>query len=171
MKRVRKLMTCECGFPGTDRSHRYHRLSVYHRQHRRIRGLLSNNSLSFSDIGDRLGITRERVRQIAWQLGMKSGRQRQEQRVLHRRMSAWHERRGHRELVAKCKELGYTVTPSRCDTRWGWRFEDGIVVINGWRAHIVYVRTKDRHLVFRRSVVRADFCSSPSHSFCGCARF
>jgi hypothetical protein len=34
MKRVRKLMTCECGLPGANRSD--HRLSVYHRQHRRI---------------------------------------------------------------------------------------------------------------------------------------
>jgi hypothetical protein len=79
---------------------------------------------------------------------------------MDKRMSAWRERKGYRELIAKCKELGYTVTPSRYDTRGGWRFEDGIVVINGWRAHIVYIRTirtKDRYLVFRRSVVRADF--------------
>jgi hypothetical protein len=88
---------------------------------------------------------------------MTSGRQRQEQRVLHQRMSAWHERKGYRELIAKCKELGYTVAPSRCDTRWGWRFEDRIVVINGWRAHIVYIRTKDRYLAFERSDVPADF--------------
>jgi hypothetical protein len=108
MKRVRKLRICEYGFPAADRNRRHHRLSVYHRQHRIIRGLLSNNSLSFADIGDRFGITRERVRQIAQQLGMTSGRQRQEQRVLHQRMSAWHERKGYRELIAKCKELGYT---------------------------------------------------------------
>ena len=157
MKRVRKLMTCECGFPAADRNRRHHRLSVYHRQHRRIRGLLSNNSLSFADIGDRFGITRERVRQIARQLGMESGRQRQEQRVLHQRMPAWHNRKGYRELIAKCKEFGYTVTPSRVDTSWGWRFQARIVVINGRRAHIVYIRTKDRYLVLRRSVVRADF--------------
>jgi hypothetical protein len=132
MKRVSKLMTCECGFPGADRSHRYHRRSVYHRQHRRIRGLLSNDSLSFADIGDRLGITRERVRQIARQLGMTSGRQRREQHALHQRIPAWHERRGYRELIAKGKEFGYTVTPSRVDSPEGWRFQARIVVINGW---------------------------------------
>lgn len=73
---MRKLMTCECGFPASDRNRRPHRLSVYHRQHRRIKRLLSNNSLTFADIGDKFGITRERVRQIAKQLGIPSGRQR-----------------------------------------------------------------------------------------------
>jgi hypothetical protein len=157
MKRVRKLMTCECGFPVAGRNRRDHRLSVYHRHYRRIKNLLSRDSLSFADIGERVGITRERVRQIAQQLGRATGRERREQHAMDKRMSAWHERKGHRELIAKCKELGYTVTPSRYDTRLGWRFEDRIVVINGWRAHIVYIRTKDRYLVFRRSVVRADF--------------
>jgi hypothetical protein len=156
MKRVSKLMTCECGFPGADRSHRYHRLSVYHRQHRRIRGLLSSDSLSFADIGVRLGITRERVRQIARQLGMASGRQRREQRALHQRLPAWHERKGYRELIAKGKELGYAVTPSRVDRPEGWRFQARNVVINGWRAHIVYMRTRGRYLAFGRSDVRAD---------------
>jgi len=51
MKRGGKLTKCECGFPGADRSHRHHRLSIYHRQHRRIWGLLSRDTLSFADIG------------------------------------------------------------------------------------------------------------------------
>jgi hypothetical protein len=157
MKPVRKLMTCECGFPGADRSHRDHRLSVYHRHHRRIRDLLSKDSLTFAEIGERFGVTRERVRQIARQLGMTSGRERRKQHALEKRMSTWHERKDHRELIAKCKELGYTVTPSRRDSPEGWRFEDRIVVINGWRTHIVYVRTRGRYFVLKRSVVRADF--------------
>ena len=157
MKRVRKLLTCECGLPGAGRSHRYHRLSVYHRQHRRIRDLLSNNSLSFADIGDKLGITRERVRQLARQLGLESGRQRHEQRVLHKRMPAWQERKGYRELIAKGKKFGYTVSPSRVDSPAGWRFQARIVVINGWRVQIVYMGTRGRYLAFSRSDVRADF--------------
>jgi biotin operon repressor len=157
MKRVRTLMTCECGFPVAGRNRRDHRLSVYHRHHRRIKNLLSKDSLSFAEIGEKLGITRERVRQIAQQLGRATGRERQQQHAMEKRMSAWRERKGYRELIAKCNELGYTVTPSRYPTRGGWGFEDPIVVINGWRVHIVYIRTKDRYLVFRRSVVRADF--------------
>jgi hypothetical protein len=150
-------MTCECGFPVAGSHGGQHRLSVYHRQHRRIKNLLSRDSLSFADIGERVGITRERVRQIAQQLGRATGRERREQHAMDKRMSAWHERKGYPELIAKCKKLGYTVTPSRYATRSGWRFEDPIMVINGWRVHIVYIRTRDRYLVFRRSVVRADF--------------
>jgi biotin operon repressor len=163
MKRVRKLMTCECGFPVASPNNHKHRLSVYHRQHRRIRELLSNTWLSFAEIGDRFGITRERVRQIAQQLGKASGRQRQEQRTLHQQISAWQEQKVYRELIAKGKEHGYTVAPSRRDTRKGWRIEKEIVLINGWRAHIVYMRTRGRYLIFKRSVVRADFqvCISP----------
>jgi hypothetical protein len=157
MKRVTELMTCECGFPVTVRSYRYHRRSVYHRHYRRIRGLLSKDSLTFAEIGERFGITRERVRQIARQLGMTSGRQRREQRALHQRMPAWQERKGYRELIAKGKEFGYSVTPSRVDRPEGWRFQARNVVINGWRAHIVYVRTRVRYLAFSRSNVRADF--------------
>jgi len=120
-------------------------------------GLLSRDSLSFAEIGVRLGITRERVRQIAQQLGMASGRQRREQRTLRQRLPAWHERKGYRELIAKCKELGYTVTPSRVEHPKGWRFEARTVVINGWRARIVYMSTRGRYLTFGRSDVRADF--------------
>jgi hypothetical protein len=150
-------MTCECGFQVTNRDRRDHLLSVYHRQHRKIRGLLSNDSLTFAEIGQRLGITRERVRQIARQLEMESGLQRREQRTLHQRMPAWSKRKGYRELIAKGKEFGYTVTPNRVDSPWGWRFQARMVLINGWRAHIVYIRTKGRYLVFGRSDIRADF--------------
>jgi hypothetical protein len=103
-------MTCECGFPGADRNRLHHRLSVYHRQHRTIRGLLSNKALSFADIGDRLGITRERVRQIARQLGMESGLQRREQRALRNRMPAWQERKGYRELIDKGRSCLRSIT-------------------------------------------------------------
>jgi hypothetical protein len=148
-------MTCECGLFGAGRTD--HRLSVYHRQHRRIRGLLCNNSLSFADIGDRLGITRERVRQIARQLGMESGRRRLEQRVLRQRMPVWQKRKGYRELIAKGEKFGYSVTPSRVDSSDGWRFQARDVVINGWRAHIVYMTARGRYFTFRRSDARADF--------------
>jgi len=154
---VRKLTTCECGFPLANRNPRHHRLSVYHRQHRRIKRLLSNNSITFAAVGDKFGITRERVRQIARQLGMESGRQRQEQRVLHQRMPAWQDRKGYRELIAKGKRFGYTVTPSRVYSPEGWRFQARVCFINRWRSYIVYMRTRGRYLAFGRSDVPADF--------------
>ena len=150
-------MTCECGLPVAGCNRRDHRLSVYHRHHRRIKNLLSKDSFTFAEIGERFGLTRERVRQIAQQLGMATGRERLHQHAMAKRMSAWRERKGYRELIAKCKKLGYTVTPSRYATRSGYRFEDPIMIINGWRVHIVYIRTRDRYLVFRSSFARADF--------------
>ena len=59
---------------------------------------------------------------------MESGRQRQQQHVLHQRMPAWYNRKGYRELIAKGKEFGDTVTPSRVDSTEGWRFQARIVV-------------------------------------------
>jgi hypothetical protein len=157
-KQAGKPITCECGFPAAVRNRRHHRLSVFHREHRKIKRLLSNNSITFSDIGNKFGISRERVRQIVLQLGMESGRQRQEQRVLDERMPAWYEREGYPELIARGKEFGYTMAPSRVDSpEGGWRLQARIVLINGWRAHIVYMQTKRGYLAFGRSAVPADF--------------
>lgn len=72
-------------------------------------------------------------------------------------MPAWQKRKGYRVLIAKAKEFGYTVTPSRVDSPDGWRFQARSVVINGWRAHIVYIFTRGRYLAFGRSDVPADF--------------
>ena len=54
-----------------------HLKSVGHRQNRRIRALLRQPCISFSEIGRRLGLSRERVRQIANQYYQETGRQRQ----------------------------------------------------------------------------------------------
>jgi hypothetical protein len=152
-----RMMTCECGLSVAERHRRRHRKSVYHRQHRRIRALLSDHSITFAEIAARFGITRERVRQMARQLGIASGRERRGQHTLDQRMSAWEKQNGYRELIAKGKELGYAVTPIRRNTSWGWQFEQGVVAINGWRAQIVYIWPWGRYLAMTRSVHRADF--------------
>jgi hypothetical protein len=157
IKRAKKMRVCECGYAVADGNYHQHRFSVFHRQHRKIKALLSNTSLSFAHIGKKFGITRERVRQIARQLGSVSGRERRQQRRLAGQIAAWKERRGYRELIAKCEKLRYTVAPSRRDTRWGWRFEHDVVLINGWRSHIVYMRNKGRYLAFTRSDAPANF--------------
>jgi hypothetical protein len=54
-----------------------HLKSVGHRQNRRIRALLKQPCISFSEIGRRLGVSRERVRQIADRFCPETGRQRQ----------------------------------------------------------------------------------------------
>jgi hypothetical protein len=153
------MMLCECSLPVSDRRGAYqHRRSAYHRHHRRIKDLLSKNWISYAEIGATLGITRERVRQIAEKAGIPSGRQRKEQCTLDGRTSAWREHKGHREVIAKCEELGYTVTPSTRGTSLEWHLEANIVVINGRRVRILYInKTRSRYLRFRRPVTEADF--------------
>lgn len=56
---------------------RSHLRSVAHRQNGRIRALLNRPCITFSEIGRRLGVSRERVRQIAERFCPATGRQRQ----------------------------------------------------------------------------------------------
>jgi hypothetical protein len=163
--RMTKMMVCECGFPLSSAGQGLyaHRRSPYHRHHRRIKALLSKNEISYAEIGARLGLTRERVRQIAEKAGMPPGRQRQKQCVVDRRTSAWREHKGHREVIAKCEELGYTVMPSRRVNSTDWYLEANIVVINGWRVRIVYTNwTRSGYLRVKRFEAHADFYLSIS---------
>lgn len=67
-------VTCECGQQvyddTTGKQSALHQRSVFHRQHRRVVSLLATNCLTLEEIGQRLGITRERVRQIAVRLNI-----------------------------------------------------------------------------------------------------
>jgi hypothetical protein len=160
-----KMMVCECGFPLSSAGQGVyaHRRSPYHRHHRRIKALLSKNEISYAEIGARLGLTRERVRQIAEKAGMPSRRQRQKQCVVDRRTSAWRERKGYREIIAKCSELGYTVMPSRRVNGTDWYLEANIFVINGRRVRIVYTSwTRPGYLRLQRVEAHADFYLSIS---------
>jgi len=134
-----------------------HRFSIYRRQHKKIKALLSDSTLSFAAVGKKIGITRERVRQIARQMGMATGRERREQNRLKEQTAAWRARAGTRQVIAKCRELGYTAAPSRRDTPWGWRFEHDILLIHGWRAHVFHIRARGRYFAFTRSDAPADF--------------
>ena len=58
---------CECGQPlKSDNANLYrqHKRSIFHRNHKRIKALLANDCMTYQAIGERLGVTRERVRQI-----------------------------------------------------------------------------------------------------------
>ena len=74
--RRQEPVACECGFKlkcGTGLVQ--HKRSVVHRRATRLHALL-DSCLNFSTIGERLGISRERVRQLASSLGYKPGRER-----------------------------------------------------------------------------------------------
>ena len=79
-------------------------------------------------------------------------------RVRSRRTAVWREHKGHGKVIAKCEELGYTVTPSRRDAGSHWYLEANIVVINGRRVRIVYSnKMRSRYLRLKRSEAHADF--------------
>ncbi|HVS21730.1 MAG TPA: hypothetical protein VHD88_07765 [Pyrinomonadaceae bacterium] len=68
-----KHVTCQCGqilLKGFAESKK-HRTSVFHRQHRRIKKLLASSCVSFTEIGARVGVRSERIRQIADALEIK----------------------------------------------------------------------------------------------------
>lgn len=49
---------------------KFHKQTLFHRQNRRIKSLLKKPCISYEEIASRLGVTRERVRQIyEWLLG------------------------------------------------------------------------------------------------------
>lgn len=69
-------VVCTCGLSLKRRGLSMHKRSIFHRQHQRIRALLNTNCLTFSEIGKRLGISYERVRQVAKLIGYTSGNER-----------------------------------------------------------------------------------------------
>ena len=151
------MMICECGLKLPQCTHHRHRNSLYHRRHRQIGALLSDSRISYAEVAKRFGISRERVRQIACQVGVLPGRKRSEQRTTIERWSAWRNRHGHREVIARCEKLGYAVEPSRREAIRGWRFESRIVMINGWRTHVGYMRSRGRNLILKRAGILAEF--------------
>lgn len=75
-RRWQEPISCECGFQikcATGLAQ--HLRSVLHCRTARLRALL-DSCLNFSIIGRRLGVSRERVRQLASNLGYKPGRER-----------------------------------------------------------------------------------------------
>ena len=69
---------CECGSVLTTRKGlQVHKRRFLHNRALRIRRLLERDCVTFSQVAKRLGVSRERVRQLAQRLGIKPGRQRQ----------------------------------------------------------------------------------------------
>jgi hypothetical protein len=65
-----------CRLELDTRGFKRHTLSVFHRKARLIRAMLERNCITHAEIARRIGVTRERVRQLALQLGFADGRSR-----------------------------------------------------------------------------------------------
>jgi hypothetical protein len=97
---------CECGQTvnkGWLLSH--HRAGVYHRHYKLIQSMLKDDSHSFTEIGNRVGVSREYIRQIAEKLGAAKGRERQALHTTNRIWKKWAEREDVRFLRAKGLEV------------------------------------------------------------------
>src|SRR5260370_26985584 len=65
-----------CRFKIHKRGFKRHTLSVVHRKAKLIRAMLERNCITHAEIARRIGVTRERVRQRALQMGFADGRSR-----------------------------------------------------------------------------------------------
>lgn len=72
-------MICTCGqqLKGSRGGFALHLRSVFHQQGERIRALLGTPCITYQEIGNRLGVTRERIRQIHESILDGDGRTRQ----------------------------------------------------------------------------------------------
>jgi hypothetical protein len=65
-----------CRFELNNRGFKRHTLSVVHRKGKLIRAMLERDCITHAEIARRIGLTRERVRQLALQMGFATGRSR-----------------------------------------------------------------------------------------------
>jgi len=97
---------CEtCRFEVKKRGFKRHTLSVFHRKARLIRAMLERNCITHAEIARRIGLTRERVRQLALQMGFADGRSRHAICRRERRKKAM------AEFFVKAEERGFEVEP------------------------------------------------------------
>src|SRR5258708_35912472 len=71
------MRSCQaCRFQLDKRGFKRHTLSVVHRKGKLIRAMLERDCITHAEIARRIGLTRERVRQLALQMGFADGRSR-----------------------------------------------------------------------------------------------
>lgn len=97
---------CEiCRFKIDKRRFKRHTLSVVHRKAKLIRAMLERNCITHAEIARRIGLTRERVRQLALQMGFADGRSRHAICRMERRKKEM------AEFFVKAQERGFQVEP------------------------------------------------------------
>ena len=94
-----------CRFEVKQRAFKRHTLSITHRKSKLIRAMLERNCMTQADIARRIGLTRERVRQIALQMGFADGRSRHAICRIERRKKALP------EFFVEAQKRGFPVEP------------------------------------------------------------
>ena len=97
---------CEvCRFELKERGYRRHTISVFHKKAKLLRAMLERNCITHSEIAKRIGLSRERVRQLALRMGFVDGRSRHAICRVERRKKAMP------EIFVKAEERGFPVEP------------------------------------------------------------
>src|SRR5260370_17642672 len=73
-----------CRLQLDKRGFKRHTLSAVHRKGKLIRAMLERNCITHAEIARRIGLTRERVRQLALQMGFADGNSRHAISRMHR---------------------------------------------------------------------------------------
>jgi transcriptional regulator with XRE-family HTH domain len=94
-----------CRFDVHPGHFKRHTFSVVHRKAKLIRAMLERNCITQADIARRIGVSRERVRQLARQLGFADGRSRHAICRLERRKQAM------AEFFVEAQKRGFPVEP------------------------------------------------------------
>ena len=81
---------CECGQIIADIKSSLHFTGVRHRRYKTVVHLLNSTCLNYSDIAERLGVSRERIRQIAGSVTGKTTRERRSSCHVSRAFQRWH---------------------------------------------------------------------------------
>src|SRR5258708_6100735 len=94
-----------CRLELHKRGFKRHTLSVVHRKGKLIRAMLELNCITHAEIARRIGVTRERVRQRALQMGFADGRSRHAICRMERR------RKKMAEFFVEAQKRGFAVEP------------------------------------------------------------
>src|SRR5258706_5935678 len=100
------MRSCQtCWFQVDKRGFKRQTLSVLHRKGKLIRAMLERNCITHAEIARRVGLTRERVRQLALQMGFADGRSRHAICRMERRKKEM------AELFVEAQKRGFAVEP------------------------------------------------------------
>jgi hypothetical protein len=94
-----------CRLQLDNRGFSRHTLSVVHRKAKLLRAMLERHCITHAEIARRLGVTRERVRQLALQMGFADGRSRHAICRMERRQKEM------AEFFVEAQKRGFAVEP------------------------------------------------------------
>jgi hypothetical protein len=140
-----------CRFQLHQRGFTLHSRSVVHRKGKLIRAILQRNCITHAEIARRIGLTRERVRQLALQMGFADGRSRHAICRLERRKKEM------AEFFVEAQKRGFAVAPLTPRSA----YINGKLCLqrNACWHDVGKNKLKDTYLSIRQPAARFDICA------------